>query len=477
MAKDKGITVKKEDDISEWYSQVIAKAEIADYAPVRGCMIIRPYGYAIWENLMDYFNKRIREHGVQNAYFPVFIPESFFQKEAEHAEGFKPEVAWVEKKESESGDRLALRPTSETIMYDSFGKWIRSWRDLPFKTGQWCNIIRWEVKDVKMFLRSREFLWHEGHCAYETEEERNEETQTYLKEYKTLAEELLAVPVIAGEKSVKERFAGADRTFTIEGYMPDGKALQMGTSHDLSQGFSKAFNIEFLGRDEKKHHVFQNSWGISTRLMGAFILVHSDDKGLVVPPRIAPIKSVLVPILFDDTKEAVLEKSKEIVDSLKAKGVDCKLDDRDGYSPGWKFNEWEMKGIPVRIEFGPKDLEKGQVMLARRDTGEKTPCPIDQVSEKVEALLEDIHKNLFDTAQKRWDENKIEVDNWDDFMKGIESRKFVLAAHCGEKSCEETIKEETSGATTRVIISRDEGCKCFKCGKDAAYKIYFAKNY
>ncbi len=474
-ADNKGITVRKEDDISEWYSQTILKSEVADYAPVRGCMIIRPLGYAIWQKIIDFFDPEIKRMGVENAYFPVFIPESFFQKEAEHAEGFKPEVAWVEKK-SDEGDRLALRPTSETIIYDSYSRWIRSWRDLPMRLNQWCNIVRWEVKDVKMFLRSREFLWQEGHCVYETEEERDDETQKYLDLYEKVAQDLLAIPVIKGEKSKKERFAGADRTFTIESMMPDGKALQMGTSHDLSQGFARSFGIEFLGKDEKKHYPFQNSWGISTRMIGAMIMMHGDDKGLVLPPKVAPTQVVIVPILFEKTKHAVLEKASELKDALTRAGISTRLDDREEVSPGWKFNEWEMKGIPVRIEFGPKDMEDDSVIAVRRDTGEKQKIDFEEVTSVLPEIFESIQKNLFDTAKIRMDERTVEIDNYDDFLKAVGERKFILAPHCGEVDCEEKIKEETTGATTRVIKSRSDR-ECIKCGKPAKYLIYFAKNY
>jgi len=306
MDSELGITTKKEDDMADWYSQVVLKAQVADHSPVKGTMIIRPYGYAIWQNIVNFLDGNIKKRGVENAYFPSFIPESFFKKEAEHAEGFAPEVAWVANKD-ESGEKLALRPTSETIMYHSYARWIRSWRDLPLRINQWCNIIRWEVKDVKMFLRSREFLWQEGHCVYRTEDECNKETLLYLEEYRKVVEDLLAVPVLTGMKTDKERFAGALRTYTLEGFMPDGKALQMGTSHDLGQGFAKAFGIKYADEDEKVQVPWQNSWGLSTRTVGAVIMMHSDNKGLVLPPNVAPIKAVVIPIIFKDKRESLFK--------------------------------------------------------------------------------------------------------------------------------------------------------------------------
>jgi prolyl-tRNA synthetase len=319
----------------EWYTQVVEKAGLADfYAPVKGFMVIKPYGYAIWEKIQNYFNSVIKKHGVKNAYFPLLIPEKFFKKEAEHAEGFAPELAWVEKKEGE--ERLAIRPTSETVMYDSYSRWIRSYRDLPLKINQWCNVLRWEVKQTKLFLRSREFLWQEGHCVYETEEECQKETLLYLSEYQKLASDLLCIPTLAGQKSDKEKFPGALRTYTYEALMPDGKALQMGTSHNLGQGFAKSFNIKYLGRDEKTHTPWQNSWGISTRMIGAMVMSHGDDKGLVLPPKVAPVQIVIIPILFDKTKEQVLKECKELKNTLSVK-YDVELDDREEYTPGWKI--------------------------------------------------------------------------------------------------------------------------------------------
>jgi prolyl-tRNA synthetase len=469
-----GITVKKHDDMPEWYNQVVANAELADFYEVQGFMTIRPNGYAIWEKIQEYFNQRIKALGVKNAYFPLLIPESFFHKEAEHAEGFSPEVAWVENKGE--GERLAIRPTSETVMYSMYSKWVRSHRDLPLRINQWCNVLRWEVSQTKLFLRSREFLWQEGHCVYTTEEECNKETQIILNEYKKLSEELLGIPVLTGPKTEKEKFPGALTTYTMEGFMPDGKALQMGTSHDLGQGFAKAFNIKYVGEDEKKHIPWQNSWGFSTRLIGGIIMTHGDDKGLVLPPKVAPIQFVIVPIIFKKGKEEVMAKVKQIANALKS--YDVHVDDREGYSPGWKYNEWEMKGIPVRVEVGPKDVEKGQCVFVRRDTGEKVFVKDKDISKQAKEVLDQIQKNLLDSALKRRKESMVTVENWDDFNKAIKERKLVRAPICGEPECEDSIKEKTGGANSRCIDTSESIDKeCIHCKKKAKNYIYFAKSY
>ncbi|MEM4268002.1 MAG: proline--tRNA ligase [Candidatus Woesearchaeota archaeon] len=476
--KQIGITVKKAHDLPEWYNQVILKSEFADHAPVSGCMVIRPLGYAVWENIVKFFDANIKKHGVRNAYFPLFIPESFFKKEAEHAEGFKAEVAWVAAKD-DSTERLALRPTSETIIYDSYAKWIRSWRDLPLRINQWCNIVRWEVKDVKLFLRSREFLWQEGHCVYESEEECHKETLLFLEEYRRVAEELLAIPVITGQKTEKERFAGALRTYTIEGFMPDGKGLQLGTSHDLGTGFAKAFGIRYLGRDEKEHVPWQNSWGISTRLIGGMIMCHSDDKGLVLPPNVAPIKVVIVPILFDSTTEQVLNVCRKVKDMLLSAMIECVLDDRPQYTPGWKYNEWELKGVPIRLEIGPKDIEKNQAVLVRRDTSKKNPVSISGIEKTIQSVLSEIQKNLYDTAKKHLTESIVDVKTWVEFVDAIARKKLVLANFCGREACESDIKDKTNGVTSRCIPLEDKPVEgaCINCGEIAGYKVYFARSY
>jgi prolyl-tRNA synthetase len=474
----KGITVKKNDDMAEWYGQVVLKSEVADYAPIRGFMIIRPRGYAFWQKVQDDLNRKIFKVGVRNAYFPLLIPESFFHKEATHAEGFSPEVAWIAQQPGEQ-ERYAIRPTSETIMYDSYGRWIRSWRDLPLRMNQWCNIVRWEVQDTKIFLRTREFLWQEGHCVYETEKECHKETLKYLEFYRQVAEDLLAVPVLVGRKTERETFAGANRTYTIEGFMPDGKALQMGTSHDLGQGFAKVFGISFLGKDGTRQTPWQNSWGFSTRLLGALIMMHGDDKGLVLPPTIAENKVAIVPILFDATKESTLAKAREIAKSLKR--YDPILDDREEYSAGWKFNEHELNGVPLRIEIGPKDIEKNQCVIVRRDTGEKLFVPIPELQNEVRRLLDAIQDNLFDRAKRFRDENIIVVKNWEEFTAADSAKRIMLAPHCGKSDCEQEIKDVTKGVTARCIPLRGEkpeaGVICVRCDQKAKYNAYWARAY
>ncbi|MDD5700308.1 MAG: proline--tRNA ligase, partial [Candidatus Nanoarchaeia archaeon] len=457
----KGITAKKAEDFSEWYTQVVQKAELADYAPIQGFMIIRPNAYAIWENIQNYFNGVLREKKVDNAYFPLLIPESFFKKEAEHAEGFAPELAYIEGKEE--GERLALRPTSETIMYDSYAKWIRSWRDLPLMMNQWCNIIRWEVKQTKPFLRTREFLWQEGHCVFENEKGAEENMMEIIEEYRKIAEELLAIPVIVGKKSKSETFAGALRTMTIEALMPDGKALQCGTSHNLGQGVAKSFGISYLGKDAKQNTPWQTSWGFSTRLIGAMIMVHGDDRGLVIPPRIARNKVVIVPIYFEDSKEKVLKKVKEVGRELEKFGVI--VDDREGYSPGWKFSEWEMKGIPIRIEIGPKDMEKKQAVLVRRDSGKKEVVSEKDVAKKVALELESMQKEMFSRAEKFLKLHITEAKSMTELKKKTEEGNIVKAYFADERGVEDEIKTITGGATSRIVETAKKEGVCVFSGK------------
>ena len=474
----KGITIKKADDMAEWYGQVVTKSDLADYAPIRGFMVIRPAGYDIWQRIQDEFNPKIYKQGVRNAYFPFLIPESFFHKEATHAEGFSPEVAWIERQEGDT-ERYAIRPTSETIMYDSYSRWIRSWRDLPLRLNQWCNIVRWEVQDTKIFLRTREFLWQEGHCAYETEKECHKETLKYLEFYRQVSEELLAVPVILGRKTEKEKFAGALRTYTSESFMPDGKALQMGTTHDLGQGFAKVFGISFLGKDGNQATPWQNSWGFSTRLIGSLVMTHSDDKGLVLPPRAAEHKLVIVPIIFDATKEATLAKARELAKQLKR--FNPILDEREEYSAGWKFNDHELHGIPLRVELGPKDIEKQQCVIVRRDTGEKHFVPLANLQEEVRRLLDAMQGSLFEKAKQRTMASIIQVKDWAAFEQADKDKKLILTTHCGNAECEQEIKETTKGVTSRCIPLRGEkpeaGALCVRCGKKAKYNIYFARAY
>jgi len=472
----KGITVKKSDDMAEWYGQVVVKSEIADYSSIRGFIIMRPNSYSIWEKIQAEFNAKIKKQRVRNAYFPLLIPESFFSKEAEHAKGFSPEVAWLEQKEGDH-ERYAIRPTSETIIYDSYARWIRSWRDLPLRLNQWCNIVRWEVKDTKAFLRGREFLWQEGHCVYETEKECKKETLLYLEYYRQVIEELLAVPVLVGRKTESERFAGAVRTLAIESLMPDGKALQMGTSHDLGQGFAKSFSISYLGKDGQMQLPWQNSWGFSTRTIGALIMTHGDEKGLVLPPRAAEHKLAIIPILFEASKTQTLLAARSLAKQLKR--FNPILDDREEYSAGWKFNEYELTGIPLRIELGPKDIEKQSVMLVRRDTGEKRSVPIAQLADEIRKTLDEMQHALFDKAKKAMMERIVTVTDWDAFLAADKQGKMMLAAHCGNAECEQEIKETTKGITTRCIPFKGEKptAACVRCQKKAKYNVYFARAY
>jgi len=476
-----GMTVKKEDDMPAWFEELCLKSEIAEFSDVKGCMVIRPHGYAIWESIQEYFNKVIKANGVQNAAFPLMIPESYFKKEAEHAEGFSPEVAWVTHAgDTKLDEKLAIRPTSETLISKSFKRWLRSYRDLPIKVNQWCSVVRWETKQTKLFLRSREFWWQEGHCIYETEEECVKETEFYLESYKRMCEELLAVPVLAGVKTKKEKFAGAVDTYAIEALMPDGKALQMGTSHYLGQGFMKAFDVKFRGRDEKMHIPHYNSWGVSTRLMGALFMTHSDNKGLVLPPKIAPIQVVIIPILFEKTKKEVIKACKELKQKLAVK-YKVHLDDRDEYKPGWKYNEWEMKGVPVRIEIGPKDLEKDEAVIARRDTGDKAKSKLSEVPKEILSTFEKMEMDMFNKAKKFLKDSIVETNDWKEFMEAIKSKKMVKSYFCNEPECEDWIKDKAGGATSRCIPLGSKNppseAECVHCGKPAKVEIYFSKSY
>ncbi len=484
MAKEtkKGIKTSKEKDIAKWYEEICLKSELADFGSVKGTMIIRPRGYAIWESIKNYFNANIiKPTGVKNAYFPLFIPESFFKKESKHAKGFNPEVAWLDKKVTGKGERLAIRPTSETIMYDSYSKWIRSYKDLPLKINQWCNIVRWETEATKLFLRSREFLWQEGHCVYETEKECKKDTIKYIKLYSKLCKELLALPVITGEKTEKEKFAGAKKTYTIEALMPDGKSLQCGTSHELGQGFAKAFDINFLGRKEENKIPWQNSWGISTRLIGGTVMTHSDDKGLVLPPKIARNKIVIIPILFDKTKEKVLKQAEKLKKDLSR--FNPILDDREDYTPGWKFNEWELKGIPIRIEIGPRDLKKKEVTISKRtqsDKNKKFQIKIKELKKQLPILLQEIHEELYTKAKKFLKKSITKVKTMKELKKAIKNKKIAKAPFCGESKCEGLIKNKTKGASARVIPFKQklkQKSKCVHCNKKAKNITYFSRSY
>jgi prolyl-tRNA synthetase len=454
---------------------------MAEYSPVKGCMIIREHAYAIWERIQEVFNKKIKETGHSNVYFPMFIPESFLKKEAEHFAGFVPEVAWI----THGGDtpleeKLAIRPTSETIMYATFAKWVRSWRDLPIKINQWCNIVRWETKATKPFLRTREFLWQEGHTAHATGEEAEKEVMYALGEYRDIMEKLLAIPVLVGVKTDSEKFAGALCTTTLEAMMPDGKALQMGTSHNLGQNFGKVFDIKFIGEDEQEHYVWQTSWGISTRVIGAIVMVHGDDKGLVLPPKVAPVQVVIVPIPYKDAdSSAITAKAKEICEKLQEKHITTVLDDRAEYTPGWKFNQWELKGVPVRIEIGPRDLKQQQVTMARRDTCQKTVVKESEAVSAVEKLLEEIQHNLYAKARMELEARITTVQTCEEFKETLKTKGgFIKAAWCGSAKCEEKIKEET-GATIRLRPFEKEKptATCVYDGEKAEEMVYFARSY
>lgn len=476
-----GLTVKKAEDFSEWYTQVVVKSGLADYAPVKGCMIFRELSYAIWEKIQETVNQKIKATGHKNVYFPMFIPEGFLKKEAEHFKGFVPQVAWVTiGGETPLEERLAIRPTSETIMYATYAKWIRSWRDLPLKLNQWNSVVRWETEATKLFLRTREFLWQEGHTAHATKEEADKEVMEILNIYKEIIENYLAIPVLTGRKTENEKFKGALYTTTLEALMPDGKALQMGTSHQLGQNFSKAFNIKFLDKDEQEKYVWQTSWGFSTRMIGAMVMVHGDDKGLVLPPKIAPIHAVIVPIPYKDADStAILAKAKEIYEKLKKNGISVVLDDRSEYTPGWKFNEWELKGVPIRIEIGPRDLKQKQATLARRDTFERIAIKEEEIANAVAKLLEEIQKNLFNKAKKFLEENITTVNTYEEFKKTLKEKGgFLRACWCADSACEERIKEET-GATIRIVPFEREKIfsKCIYCGKEAKEVVYFARAY
>ena len=475
--KEIGITVKKNEDFSEWYTQVVLKSKLADYAPMKGFMVFMPYSYAIWEKIMSFFDKKIKELGHKNAYFPTLIPESFLRKEASHFQGFAPETFVVTKSGDDNlSEPLVVRPTSETIMYYSYSKWVRSWRDLPILINQWNSVLRAEIKMTKPFIRTSEFLWQEGHTVHATKEEADEEVFRILKLYKELAEEYLAIPVLEGKKSEMEKFAGALYTTTIEALMPDGKALQAGTSHNLGQNFARAFEIKFLDKDGLEKYAWQTSWGISTRLIGALIMIHGDDKGLVLPPKIAPIQIVIVPINFHENKE-VLEQAGKIKNELEKKNYRVELDDREDYTPGWKFNDWELKGVPLRIEIGPKDLQKHQIVISRRDNDKKIVIKEDFVGE-IERTLVDIQNNLFEKAKKFLLDNIRDVSNREDFIKTLEEKRgFIRISWCDRRECEERIKEDT-GATSRVISFNEKPKeKCDYCGTEAKVVAYFAKSY
>ena len=479
MSKEIGITVSKSENFSEWYTQVVIKAELADYAPVKGLIVLRPDGYSIWESIKESLDKKLKETGHRNGFLPVLIPESLLAKEKEHFEGFNPEVFWVTHSgNSEIGDRLALRPTSETLAYSLFSKWIRSWRDLPLKINFWNSALRAEIKGTKPFLRTSEFLWQEGHTVHATKDEAEKEVADILELYKKTIEEELAVPVVTGKKSEKDKFVGAVYTNTLESLMPDGKALQMGTSHFLGQNFSKPFDVKYLDENNSETFAWQTSWGVSWRLIGGMIMTHGDDKGLVLPPKVAPIQVVIIPIYYSkEDKENVLQKACQIKDSLSNNDIRVHLDDREQMTPGFKFNDWEMRGIPIRIEIGPKDIAKNQIVLARRHNQTKISLDIDGLTEKTLSELKNIQKEMFDAAKKILDERVVRVSEYQQFKKELENGKMIDCSWCGNQTCEDKIKEET-GADLRVIPSDNTKAEtCIYCKNSGTTNVLFARGY
>ncbi|MEA2043904.1 MAG: proline--tRNA ligase [Thermoproteota archaeon] len=479
MSKEVGITVSKSENFSEWYTQVVIKAELADYAPVKGLIVLRPDGYSIWESIKESLDKKLKETGHRNGFLPVLIPESLLAKEKEHFEGLNPEVFWVTHSgNSEIGDRLALRPTSETLAYSLFSKWIRSWRDLPLKINFWNSALRAEIKGTKPFLRTSEFLWQEGHTVHTTKDEAEKEVADILELYKKTIEEELAVPVVTGKKSEKDKFVGAVYTDTLESLMPDGKALQMGTSHFLGENFSKPFDVKYLDENNVETFAWQTSWGVSWRLIGGMIMTHGDDKGLVLPPKVAPIQVVIIPIYYSkEDKENVLQKACQIKDSLSNNDIRVHLDDREQLTPGFKFNDWEMKGIPIRIEIGPKDIAKNQIVLARRHNQTKISLDIDGLTEKTLSELKNIQMEMFDAAKKILDERVVRVSEYQQFKKEVENGKMIDCSWCGNQTCEDKIKEET-GADLRVIPSDNTKAEtCIYCKNSGTTNVLFARGY
>ena len=479
MAKDKKLVEEitaREDDFAQWYTDVVKKAELMDYSSIKGCMIFKPGGYAIWENIQRELDKKFKEVGVENVYMPLFIPESLLKKESDHVEGFAPECAWVTYGGLEPlQERLAVRPTSETLFCDLYHNIVQSYRDLPKLYNQWCSVVRWE-KTTRPFLRSSEFLWQEGHTAHKTEEEAEEFTIKMLNIYSDFCRDYLAIPMIKGRKTDKEKFAGAKATYTIEALMHDGKALQSGTSHNFGDGFAHAFDVTYTDENNELQHVHQTSWGVSTRLIGAIIMVHGDDSGLVLPPKVAPVQVVIVPIRTDD--EAVAAKCNEVLDSLKKEDIRVKADFSDK-RPGWKFAEAEMRGIPLRVEIGPKDLEKGECVIVRRDTREKTVVKLDELTEKIKEGLETMQSDMLHRAEDFLNGHISDAHTYDEFVDAVDNKPgFIRAMWCGDVACEEKIKEDTT-ATSRCMPFEQEKIdeKCVCCGKEAKKLVYWGKAY
>ncbi len=479
MAKEKKLVesiTSMEEDFAQWYTDVVKKAELTDYTSVKGCMVIKPAGYAIWENIQHELDRRFKETGVENVYLPMLIPESLLQKEKDHVEGFAPEVAWVTHGGLEPlQERMCVRPTSETLFCDFYANDIHSYRDLPKVYNQWCSVMRWE-KTTRPFLRSREFLWQEGHTAHATAEEAEARTIQMLNVYADFCEEVLAIPVVKGRKTDKEKFAGAEATYTIESLMHDGKALQSGTSHNFGDGFAKAFGIQYTDKDNTLKYVHQTSWGMTTRMIGAIIMVHGDNSGLVLPPRIAPIQAMVIPI--QQKKEGVLDKAAEVKEALVKSGIRTRMDDSDK-SPGWKFSESEMRGIPVRIELGPKDIEAGQAVIVRRDTREKITVTLEELTGKVAEVLETMQKDMLERARAHRESHTYIAKTLDEFKDIAENKPgFIKAMWCGDQACEDALKEE-AGVTSRCIPFQQEEitCECIYCKKPAKAMVYWGKAY
>ncbi len=466
----------RDEDFAKWYTDIVKKAELVDYSGVKGCMVIRPYGYAIWENIQADLDRRFKETGHENVYMPMFIPESLLQKEKDHVEGFAPECAWVTIGGSEKlNERLCVRPTSETLFCEHYQKIINTYRDLPKLYNQWCSVVRWE-KTTRPFLRTSEFLWQEGHTMHETAQQAEEETLRMLKVYADFYKETLAIPAVIGKKTEKEKFAGAVSTYTIEPMMHNGVALQGGTSHYFGDGFAKSFDITYTGRDNKLHYPHQTSWGVSTRMIGAIIMVHGDDDGLVLPPKISPVQVAIIPIA--QHKEGVLDKAMELYNILK-KNYRVKVDDSD-HAPGWKFSQCEMKGVPLRVEIGPKDIEKGQCVVVRRDTREKIFTPIEQLNSQIEKSLQDVHDAMYEKALKNMQEKTYTAKSYDEFIDIAKNKPgFIKAMWCGDSACEEKLKDVTGGVKSRCIPFEEEHIAdtCVCCGKPAKHQVYWGKQY
>ncbi|MDV3293695.1 MAG: proline--tRNA ligase [Nitrososphaerales archaeon] len=474
-----GITSRKGENFDDWYTQVILKSEIGDYSPVSGCLVFRPSGYAIWENIQKATDAEFKRIGIQNTYFPIFIPERLLKKEAEHVQGFAPEVAWVtEAGKSKLEERLAVRPTSETVMYEVVSRWIRSWRDLPLRLNQWNNVVRWEFKHPTPFLRSREFLWNEGHTIFATKEEAAAERDEILGIYKMITEEYMALPGYTGRKTDSEKFAGAEATYSIEHLLPDGKAIQGPDFHSDGQRFSKAFEIVFVDQNGQKQFAWQNTWALTTREIGVMLAVHSDDKGAVVPPRLAAIQVVLVPIVNDSNKESVLAEARKVADTLAQK-FRTKLDDRDHLTPGRKFNEWELKGVPLRVELGPRDLAAGQAVLVRRDTGAKRTAKLENLSAEAEKELNAINVSLLERAREFLRQNTRMTTSYDELKRIIKEKGgIVRAPWCGSAECERKVREETGAMIINIPLDQHPArSECVGCGKEAEIVANFAKSY